>query len=238
MLQSRREAGDRHICPTQEAISGAHDRPHGGDLRLRIQEEVNAGGQCHAKQRQQHHIPRQQQRVGQAQIPPRSGQIGKAQAHRHQVDDQRRKHAGGKIRNRHRRTADGRQQEVSPRAVDLVLHHERVGTERNRHAGHGQKRGDELASHHGVQQLLGNGDARRDGRGEAFAVYLGQEGTIEHQQNDRCNERYKKQPFITKIELDIAPYHRKDLLHASIPPCKRLPVAARKTSSIFPLVIS
>ena len=239
LLQSGAEVGDGHVGAADETVAGADDGADSRSLPVRGEPEVDAGGERRAEHGQQEHIQQQRQHVADRKIPAHAGQI--AQAHRRsgEGDDEGGGKAGDVVAHGHGGRAHGRDGEVVAGTAGLVLYHQQIGAEGHGDAAHRQQGGHQLAAYHTVEHAVSHGGARLLQSGaEGVVKHLLQKGGVQHQQDHRGDEGRVKHALILEIELYIAPDQRTKSCHFSSPPVSFLPVTARNTSSILPLVIS
>lgn len=238
LLQPLAKLGNRHIGPAEEAIACADDGSHRGNLPLRGQKQIDDRRQRRAKQHQKRRVQQKVGHIRHGQIPSHLGQVSKAQPGGNQADNQRADHRGEIIAQRQNRLAYRRDGQIPARTGYLVLHHEHIGAKGYRHAAHRQQRRNQFAAHGSVNQLLRHRSQPCDPHGKAVPIDIAQKGHIQHQQNGRGDHRGEKHPLIPKKQLAISSYQSAQSSHFSAPPVNFLPVTARNTSSIRPLVIS
>ena len=89
LLKPFRKVRYRHICAAQEAVARADDRSDCRHMSLRCERKIHAGRQCDAEKSHQHNIKRKAKHIGTAHIPPRIGEINKANGKGCKADYQR-----------------------------------------------------------------------------------------------------------------------------------------------------
>ena len=238
-MQSVGKLGDRHIGAAEKAVASADNSAYRRDLPLRGQEKVDDAGQGAAKQHQKQHIQQQQRHIRSRQIPAHLGKIQQADGHRAVAHQQGGQEICYVITQRQCTMADGRHGQVPPGARGLVLHHQHVGAEGYRHTADRQQRGHQLSAHAAADQRVRHRGARGLQRAaEGILINASKKGSVKHQQDQRGDEGCEKHPLVPEIQLGIPFYKCAKLFHFPAPPVSFLPVTARNTSSIRPLVIS
>ncbi len=238
LLKPSPEIRNGHIGAADKAVSRADDGSDGGSLTVRIQEEMNTGGERRAEQRQHQHVERHADDVEKRQIPTLHGKIDEAQRQGGEGHDEGARRRRGKIGKRQRGTLDGRNREVANRSARLVPDHQQVGAKSDGHAAYREEGGDELPRNGSVDETLFDREPVGQGGKKAVLVNLRQKGGVEHQQNDGRDQGGKEHPFILEKHAQVAPRQLKKRIHFSFPPDNCFPVTARNTSSILPLTIS
>lgn len=238
LLQTCSELGDGHIGTADKAISGADDGANGGNLTLGGQEEVDDAGERCAEQHQQNHIRQQQEHVPGGHVPAHLCQVEHACTQCQDADDQSADDGGKVIAQRQGGAAHRSHGQIPPGTGHFVLYHEGVAADGYGDATDRQQGGKQFSSGSGVNELLGDVHTLGQGGGKAVPVDLCQECGVQHQQDHGGNQGRKEHGFVLEKQLAVAADQIAQSCHLSIPPVSFLPVTARNTSSIFPLVIS
>ena len=237
-MQTFRKAGNGHIRTTNKAIHRADDRANRRGLSLGGQLTDHQRRKACAKQHHNYHIANQHQNMGKGHIPAGDIEVEKAGNQCHKTNHKGGKGAGKVISQRKGAALHGRNGQILVCTGGFILHHQKIGAEGHRHTANCQQRRQQLSAHQAVHQAILDGDPFRHSHQERIFIDLSQKHGIQHQQNKGCDQGSKEQTLIFEEKFGVPLKKGRKLGHFPSPPSIFLPVAAKNTSSILPLVIS
>ena len=141
--------------------------------------KIHRRGKSRAEKRQKHYIQKHRQHIKKGHIEPHLCQIQKTEAEGDYSHDPCGDRRGTKVADGQSGCAHRRDSQVLYGAGDLVLHHQQIGTEGNRHTGDRQKGGNQLSADHSIDQRFVHRKVPHVGK-KAVLKGFGQKGNVQH----------------------------------------------------------